>query len=89
MNALLAVLMQTCVIVIPTDHVPGNYPPDVVERHERAHCAGMTTEDIIPPKRYRKLPRGMKLEVVRVPTVVAEKICKAMGGERYACSWFE
>ena len=87
LNLLAAVV--TCVIVVPTDQVGDHYSPAVVERHERGHCAGMTSEDLVPPARFRHIPNGVHVEVMRLPTDVATRVCRAMGGLRYGCSWFE
>lgn len=88
LSILLAASMH-CVIVVPTDQLPGHASPAVVERHERGHCAGMKTEDIVPPKRFSHIPKGMTVEVMRLPTATAVQVCRAYGGDSYGCSWFE
>lgn len=89
MIALFSAVVTTCVIVVPLDQLPNQYTPAQVLAHEKAHCAGMTSEEIIPPKRFRKLPRGMKLEITRAYSVDVKKICAAYGGKSYGCQWFE
>lgn len=93
---LLASSLATCVVVVPTDRVPGNVSPKVAYEHELAHCNGWehgsdarNLRNINPPRKFVHKPRGMKLEVVRVPTSTAEKLCRAVGGDSYACQWFE
>lgn len=78
----------TCVIVVPTDQLPGNAHPSIVFRHERAHCNGMTVEPLIPPRRFDHKPK-MPMKVIRLPTREAEARCARMGGNSYACQWFE
>jgi hypothetical protein len=87
-------LAATCVIVVPTDQVGNNASPRVVELHERTHCKGWTHSHdgpIVPPLDWQRkpFPRGMHIEVMRVPTTVATGICRAYGGDSYACQWFE
>jgi hypothetical protein len=80
------VLAKTCVIVVPTDQLAGNYSPSVVRQHEIAHCNGWDHkhDEVFPPEEYVYKPR-MRVEEMSVPTRVAKAICKGHIG----CQWFE
>lgn len=79
--------LATCVIVVPTDHP--KFSAKVIERHERGHCAGMTSEDIVPPAKYSRIPKGMRVEVNRYPLARAREVCAIYGGHSFGCQWFE
>lgn len=81
--------LATCVIVIPTDH------PTISEHvayvHELAHCNGFEhgpRGPIVPPRRFVHKPK-MPIEVMRLPTAIAENVCSAYGGDSFACQFFE
>jgi hypothetical protein len=93
---LLAAALQTCVIVVPTDQQRGNLSPRLVYEHELAHTNGWVhgsdgtnIRNLLPPRSYVHKPTHCRLEVMHVPTKVAEKVCHAMGGDSYACEWEE
>lgn len=96
---MLSLLAATWVIVVPTDHVPGNWPNRQVWLHECGHALGaIDGRDVLIPGtplwanpkfdcRIHGAPKNM--EEVRAPTTVTTEICRIMGGKRYACSWSE
>ena len=98
LNTILAVL-QTSVMIVPTDQLPGNEPPRHVYLHECGHSLGAEdgVDKLIPgtvlwaDPRFdcRKHKPKMKLHVIPVPTAVATKLCRAYGGDSYACQFFE
>lgn len=86
-------------IVVPTDRIGDNWPNDQVWLHECGHALGAIdgVHALLPgtvlwldPKfdcRIHGAPRNMN--EIRAPTSVTTRICRAMGGKRYACSWPE
>lgn len=88
---------NTCIIVVPTDQVGDHYSPRIVRIHEEAHCKGYSHIDgtgQVPPAKWQRMsmPKGMKLEVMRVPTSTAKLICNAMSHnhlDSYGCQWFD
>ena len=87
------------VIVVPTDQLPGNYPPDQVYLHECGHTLGAidgrdalisgTPLWVNPKYDCTKHPIPLGTEINRYPTEIAIKVCRIYGGLRYACAWKE
>lgn len=96
---MLNTLLTISVMVVTTDQLPDHAPPRHVYLHECGHSLG--AEDgvhaLIPGTVLWADPRfdcrrhkpKMRLEVIRVPTAVATKLCRAYGGNSYSCQWFE
>jgi len=84
-------LAETCVIIVPTDQTPGHASPQIAQMHEMTHCKGWEDDgSIIPPAYWQNKPwpKGMKLERYAMPTKQSTAVCRAFGGDSYACQFF-